>query len=148
MFFLNSCRCKCKSDPAAATFWAAVICVCPGSVCMEHRIWSQGNHRRSHKVSTHSCVNIKVYSPSLLWMILDFPALHREIGQKSSEELAREGSGVKAFALFLSELGTLVPESMIPNISVLITHLEGEVLSTCASSSCSHYFINLDFAPE
>ncbi|XP_060905181.1 condensin complex subunit 1 [Labrus mixtus] len=50
----------------------------------------------------------------------------REIGQKSSEELAREGSGVKAFASFLLELGTLVPELMMPNISVLITHLEGE----------------------
>lgn len=50
----------------------------------------------------------------------------REIGQKSREELAREGSGVKAFATFLSELSTLVPDVMIPNISVLITHLEGE----------------------
>ncbi|XP_034466907.1 condensin complex subunit 1 isoform X2 [Hippoglossus hippoglossus] len=50
----------------------------------------------------------------------------REIGQKSSEELAREGSGVKAFSSFLSELSGLVPELMIPNISVLITHLEGE----------------------
>ncbi|XP_061919776.1 condensin complex subunit 1 isoform X1 [Entelurus aequoreus] len=50
----------------------------------------------------------------------------REIGQKSSEELAREGSGVKAFAAFLSELGALLPELLIPNISVLITHLEGE----------------------
>ncbi|XP_077455126.1 condensin complex subunit 1 [Stigmatopora argus] len=50
----------------------------------------------------------------------------REIGQKSSEELAREGSGVKAFSTFLSELGALVPQSLIPNISVLITHLEGE----------------------
>uniref|UniRef100_A0A669F2Q8 Condensin complex subunit 1 n=1 Tax=Oreochromis niloticus TaxID=8128 RepID=A0A669F2Q8_ORENI len=50
----------------------------------------------------------------------------REIGQKSSEELAREGSGVKAFASFLSEVSALVPELMIPNISVLITHLEGE----------------------
>ncbi|XP_019724704.1 condensin complex subunit 1 isoform X1 [Hippocampus comes] len=50
----------------------------------------------------------------------------REIGQKSSEELAREGSGVKAFSSFLSELSALVPELMIPNISVLITHLEGE----------------------
>ncbi|XP_028984750.1 condensin complex subunit 1 isoform X2 [Betta splendens] len=50
----------------------------------------------------------------------------REIGQKSSEELAREGSGVKAFSSFLSELGALAPELMIPNISVLITHLEGE----------------------
>ncbi|XP_019948456.2 condensin complex subunit 1 [Paralichthys olivaceus] len=50
----------------------------------------------------------------------------REIGQKSSEELAREGSGVKAYSTFLSELSGLVPELMIPNISVLITHLEGE----------------------
>ncbi|XP_040900087.1 condensin complex subunit 1 [Toxotes jaculatrix] len=50
----------------------------------------------------------------------------REIGQKSSEELAREGSGVKAFSSFLSELSGLVPELMIPYISVLITHLEGE----------------------
>ncbi|XP_061573058.1 condensin complex subunit 1 isoform X2 [Cololabis saira] len=50
----------------------------------------------------------------------------REIGQKSSEELAREGSGVKAFASFISELSALVPELILPNISVLITHLEGE----------------------
>ncbi|KAM9439758.1 condensin complex subunit 1 [Clarias gariepinus] len=50
----------------------------------------------------------------------------REIGQKSSDELAREGSGVKAFSSFLSELSTLVPETMIPNISVLLTHLDGE----------------------
>lgn len=54
----------------------------------------------------------------------------REIGQRSSEELAREASGVKAFASFIAELGGLVPELMIPNISVLITHLEGEVLHT------------------
>lgn len=56
--------------------------------------------------------------------------LFREIGQKSSEELAREGSGVKAFASFLSELGALVPELIMPYISVLITHLEGEVQHT------------------
>ncbi|XP_048880867.1 condensin complex subunit 1 isoform X2 [Brienomyrus brachyistius] len=50
----------------------------------------------------------------------------REIGQKPSEELSREGSGVKAFSSFLSELSALVPEAMIPNISVLLAHLEGE----------------------
>ncbi|KAJ8287804.1 hypothetical protein COCON_G00004630 [Conger conger] len=53
----------------------------------------------------------------------------REIGQKSSEELSREGSGVKAFSSFLSELSTLVPDTMILNISVLLTHLEGESYS-------------------
>ncbi|XP_068426769.1 condensin complex subunit 1 isoform X2 [Clinocottus analis] len=50
----------------------------------------------------------------------------REIGQRSSEELARDASGVKAFSSFIAELGSLVPELMLPNISVLITHLEGE----------------------
>ncbi|XP_074509405.1 condensin complex subunit 1 [Sebastes fasciatus] len=50
----------------------------------------------------------------------------REIGQRSSEVLAREASGVKALASFIAELGALVPELVIPNISVLITHLEGE----------------------
>ncbi|KAI9515382.1 hypothetical protein NQZ68_026115 [Dissostichus eleginoides] len=50
----------------------------------------------------------------------------REIGQRSSEELARDSAGVKAFASFIAELGTLVPELMMPNISMLITHLEGE----------------------
>ncbi|KAK1894784.1 hypothetical protein KUDE01_020241, partial [Dissostichus eleginoides] len=49
-----------------------------------------------------------------------------EIGQRSSEELARDSAGVKAFASFIAELGTLVPELMMPNISMLITHLEGE----------------------
>ncbi|KAJ8289899.1 hypothetical protein GJAV_G00006550 [Gymnothorax javanicus] len=53
----------------------------------------------------------------------------REIGQKSSEELSREGSGVKAFSSFLSELSALVPETMILNVSVLLTHLEGESYS-------------------
>lgn len=38
----------------------------------------------------------------------------REIVQKSSEELAREGSGVKAFSSFLSELSTLVPRKHDP----------------------------------
>lgn len=65
---------------------------------------------------------------------------YREIGQRSGEELAREGSGVKAFSLFLSELATMVPDLIIPNISMLITHLEGEVTHTHThlnTSTCS-----------
>ncbi|KAI4811816.1 hypothetical protein KUCAC02_014688 [Chaenocephalus aceratus] len=34
----------------------------------------------------------------------------REIGQRSSEELARDSAGVRAFASFIAELGTFVPE--------------------------------------
>lgn len=66
----------------------------------------------------------------------------REIGQRSSEELARDSAGVRAFASFIAELGTFVPELMMPNISVLITHLEGEVLHTLECSSCQHNITN------
>ncbi|XP_069099190.1 condensin complex subunit 1 [Pleurodeles waltl] len=50
----------------------------------------------------------------------------REIGQKSPQELARETSGVKAYASFLTELGEQIPAVMIPSISVLLDHLDGE----------------------
>lgn len=82
------------------------------------------------RISYRNSANGNVIRPCLDRSSFYFSHSFREIGQKSSEELAREGSGVKAFASFLSELGTLVPELMIPNISVLITHLEGEVLHT------------------
>ncbi|XP_078507673.1 condensin complex subunit 1 isoform X2 [Lissotriton helveticus] len=50
----------------------------------------------------------------------------REIGQKGPQELARETSGVKAYASFLTELGEQIPAIMIPSISVLLDHLDGE----------------------
>ncbi|XP_069506775.1 condensin complex subunit 1 isoform X2 [Ambystoma mexicanum] len=50
----------------------------------------------------------------------------REIGQKSPQELARETSGVKAYSSFLTELGEQIPAIMIPSISVLLDHLDGE----------------------
>uniref|UniRef100_A0A8C9YET3 Condensin complex subunit 1 n=1 Tax=Sander lucioperca TaxID=283035 RepID=A0A8C9YET3_SANLU len=69
---------------------------------------------------------VSVWSTEYGFMPVIFHHSFREIGQRSSEELAREASGVKAFASFIAELGSLVPELVIPNISVLITHLEGE----------------------
>uniref|UniRef100_A0A6P8PGL9 Condensin complex subunit 1 n=1 Tax=Geotrypetes seraphini TaxID=260995 RepID=A0A6P8PGL9_GEOSA len=50
----------------------------------------------------------------------------REIGQKSPEELVRETSGVKAYSVFLIELAEKNPAVMLPNISVLLGHLDGE----------------------
>ncbi|RXM36742.1 Condensin complex subunit 1 [Acipenser ruthenus] len=50
----------------------------------------------------------------------------REIGQKSPEELSREGSGVRAYAAFLTELAACIPAAMLPSISVLLDHLDGE----------------------
>uniref|UniRef100_A0A672RRD6 Condensin complex subunit 1 n=1 Tax=Sinocyclocheilus grahami TaxID=75366 RepID=A0A672RRD6_SINGR len=71
-------------------------------------------------------INLTSYYNNITHSKSNLRVCFREIGQKSSEELAREGSGVKAFSSFLSDLSTLVPETMIPNISVLLTHLEGE----------------------
>nr|XP_014349218.1 PREDICTED: condensin complex subunit 1 [Latimeria chalumnae] len=48
------------------------------------------------------------------------------LGQKSTQELARESSGVKAYAAFLMELSENIPAIMICSISVLLDHLDGE----------------------
>ncbi|XP_066568478.1 condensin complex subunit 1 isoform X2 [Amia ocellicauda] len=53
----------------------------------------------------------------------------REISLKSSEEMAREGSGVKAYSCFLAELAALVPEAVLPHVSVILPYLEGECVS-------------------
>jgi len=47
------------------------------------------------------------------------------------KELARDTSGTRAYAMFLVELAQYVPEVMLPNISVLMVLLDGEV--RCAS---------------
>ncbi|CAH2322684.1 condensin complex subunit 1 [Pelobates cultripes] len=50
----------------------------------------------------------------------------REIGQKCSQDLSREMSGVKALAAFLTELSERIPAIMMPSISVLLDYLDGE----------------------
>ncbi|NXS16549.1 CND1 protein, partial [Mystacornis crossleyi] len=52
--------------------------------------------------------------------------LLREIGQKCPQELAREASGVKGYATFISELAEQVPALVLSNMSVLLPHLDGE----------------------
>ena len=42
-------------------------------------------------------------------------------------DLARDTSGTRAYADFLVELAGRVPSQIIPNISVLLCHLDGEV---------------------
>lgn len=48
-------------------------------------------------------------------------------------DLARDTSGTRAYADFLVELAGLVPTQIIPNISVLLCHLNGEVKYECAT---------------
>ncbi|NWZ38268.1 CND1 protein, partial [Brachypodius atriceps] len=52
--------------------------------------------------------------------------LLREIGQKCSQDLAREASGVKGYATFISELAEQIPTLVLANMSVLLPHLDGE----------------------
>uniref|UniRef100_A0A8D0HHA0 Condensin complex subunit 1 n=1 Tax=Sphenodon punctatus TaxID=8508 RepID=A0A8D0HHA0_SPHPU len=52
--------------------------------------------------------------------------LLREIGQKSPQELARDASGAKGYAVFLAELAERIPAVVLSNMSVLLHHLGGE----------------------
>uniref|UniRef100_A0A8C3R1V1 Condensin complex subunit 1 n=1 Tax=Cyanoderma ruficeps TaxID=181631 RepID=A0A8C3R1V1_9PASS len=52
--------------------------------------------------------------------------LLREIGQKCPQDLAREASGVKGYATFISELAEQIPALVLANMSVLLPHLDGE----------------------
>ncbi|NXC83205.1 CND1 protein, partial [Cercotrichas coryphoeus] len=52
--------------------------------------------------------------------------LLREIGQKCLQDLAREASGVKGYATFISELAEQIPALVLSNMSVLLPHLDEE----------------------
>lgn len=43
------------------------------------------------------------------------------------KDLARDTSGTRAYAAFLVEMAEKIPAAMLPNISVLISLLDGEV---------------------
>lgn len=53
----------------------------------------------------------------------------REIGRMDPKDLARDTSGTRAYSDFLIELAGRVPSQIIPNISVLLCHLNGESYS-------------------
>ncbi|XP_063818506.1 condensin complex subunit 1 isoform X2 [Pseudophryne corroboree] len=50
----------------------------------------------------------------------------RKIGQKSSQDLTRENSGIKTISTFITQLSERIPTIMMPNISVLLGYLDGE----------------------
>lgn len=56
-----------------------------------------------------------------------FIFLCREIGQKCPQELARDTSGIKGYAVFITELAEQIPALVLSNMSVLLRHLDGEV---------------------
>ncbi|ESO89837.1 hypothetical protein LOTGIDRAFT_61640, partial [Lottia gigantea] len=52
--------------------------------------------------------------------------LMREIGRLDSRDIAKDTSGTRILAQFLVELSHQLPAAMLPTISVLIGHLDGE----------------------
>ncbi|XP_042644212.1 condensin complex subunit 1 isoform X2 [Tyto alba] len=52
--------------------------------------------------------------------------LLREIGQKAQQDLARDTSGVKGYATFITELAEQIPALVLSHISIILCHLDGE----------------------
>ncbi|XP_065504815.1 condensin complex subunit 1 isoform X2 [Caloenas nicobarica] len=52
--------------------------------------------------------------------------LLREIGQKCPQDSARDASGMKGYATFITELAEQIPALVLSNISVILCHLDGE----------------------
>ena len=44
-----------------------------------------------------------------------------------SSDLSRDTSGTRAFSQFLVDLADRIPNHVLPNISLLMAHLDGEV---------------------
>lgn len=56
--------------------------------------------------------------------------LVREISDTDSSDLMQDTSGARAYSQFLVEVAERVPELIVPAISSLAVHLEGEVCLT------------------
>ncbi|WAR15385.1 CND1-like protein [Mya arenaria] len=52
--------------------------------------------------------------------------LIREIGRMDGSDLARDSSGTRAYSVFLVEMTEKCPAAVLPNISLLLGHLDGE----------------------
>ncbi|KAJ8021490.1 Condensin complex subunit 1 [Holothuria leucospilota] len=50
----------------------------------------------------------------------------RELGRMDQQDLARDNSGTRGYAGFISELSDLIPDAILPSISLLLIHLDGE----------------------
>lgn len=63
------------------------------------------------------------------------PISNREIGRMDGSDLSRDTSGTRAYAAFLMDMTERCPAAVLPNISLLLCHLDGEVNKECHSFS-------------
>ena len=59
--------------------------------------------------------------------ILFFYVCIREIGRIDPKDLERDASGTRCYSDFLVELASRIPEHVLPNISLLLCHVDTEV---------------------
>ena len=57
----------------------------------------------------------------------DFIVCIREIGRIDPKDLERDASATRCYSEFLVELASRIPEHILPNISLLLCHLDTEV---------------------
>ncbi|XP_064011981.1 condensin complex subunit 1 [Pogoniulus pusillus] len=71
--------------------------------------------------------------------------LLREIGQKGPQDLSRDASGVKGYAVFITELAERTPALVLSNMSVLLPHLDGEsyVLRNAILSAAAEVLVQM-----
>lgn len=86
---------------------------------------------------------------ALTTFVLEFGAkslvadIIREIGRMDSSDLSRDSSGTRSFSQFIVEVADKIPNQVLPNISLLMAHLDGDVSSVVFShymSLCAKLF--------
>lgn len=51
----------------------------------------------------------------------------REIGSAENKRLSSDGSGTRSFTMFLAEVARHIPDAVLDNMMILVTHLNTEV---------------------
>lgn len=110
---------------------------------MDQRLWHEEHCGRVAEVSEVLPVpapyNLQQFQP----VTLGSP--FREIGQKCPQELARDTSGAKGYTAFLAELAEQTPAIVLANMSVLLHHLDGEVLFLECNTHTKYYLDGFGF---
>jgi hypothetical protein len=56
----------------------------------------------------------------------------REVGKISFKELARNSIAAKNLSAFIADMAEQLPKLVLPNVSLLMSHFEGEVRRCCS----------------
>jgi condensin complex subunit 1 len=66
------------------------------------------------------CINTTINTTSLTF-------IRSEVSRISAKDVAQDSSGAKNVSAFIVEVAERLPKLMLPSISLLLVHLDGEV---------------------